>query len=75
MPHEGYVDPIMNDGPRFHSNMPISELTEARHSSHRGKWSQLNPFGCGNRGRGDVGNHATDPERPLVARGTKVLSL
>ena len=28
MPHEGFVDPITNDGPRFHSNMPISELTE-----------------------------------------------
>ena len=28
MPHEGYADPIMNDGPRFHSNMPISELVE-----------------------------------------------
>ena len=28
MPHKVYADPIMNDGPRFHSNMPISELTE-----------------------------------------------
>ena len=28
MPHEGYADPIMNDGPGFHSNMPVSELTE-----------------------------------------------
>ena len=28
MPHEGYADPIMTDGPGFHSNMPISELTE-----------------------------------------------
>ena len=28
MPHEGYTDPVMNDGPGFHSNMPISELTE-----------------------------------------------
>ena len=28
MPHEGYVDPVMNDEPGFHSNMPISELTE-----------------------------------------------
>ena len=27
MPHEGYADPIMNDGSGFHSNMPISELT------------------------------------------------
>ena len=28
MPHEGYVDLVMNDGSRFHSNMPVSELTE-----------------------------------------------
>ena len=28
MPHEGYVDPIMNDGPEFHSIIPVSELTE-----------------------------------------------
>ena len=28
MPHEGYADPIMNDGPRFHSDMHVSELTE-----------------------------------------------
>ena len=28
MPHEGYADPVTNDGPEFHSNMPNSELTE-----------------------------------------------
>ena len=28
MPHEGYADPVMNDGPGFHSNMPDSELTK-----------------------------------------------
>ena len=28
MPHEGYADPITNDGPRFRSNAPVSELTE-----------------------------------------------
>ena len=28
MPHEGYADRVTNDGPRFHSNMPVSELTE-----------------------------------------------
>ena len=28
MPHENYADPVMNDGPGFHSNMPVSELTE-----------------------------------------------
>ena len=28
MPHEGYADPIMNDGSGFRSNVPVSELTE-----------------------------------------------
>jgi len=28
MPHEGYANPVTNDGPGFHSNVPISELTE-----------------------------------------------
>ena len=28
MPYEGYADPVMNDGPGFHLDMPISELTE-----------------------------------------------
>ena len=28
MPPEGFVDPITHDGTRFHSNMPVSELTE-----------------------------------------------
>ena len=28
VPHEGYADPIMNDGPRLYSNVPVSELTE-----------------------------------------------
>ena len=28
MPHEGYADPVTNDGPRFYSDMPISELAE-----------------------------------------------
>ena len=28
MPHEGYVDHVMNDGPRFHSDRPVSQLAE-----------------------------------------------
>ena len=28
MPHEGYADPVTNDGPGFHSDMPVSELIE-----------------------------------------------
>ena len=28
MSHEDYADPVMNDGPKFHSEIPVSELTE-----------------------------------------------
>ena len=28
MPHEGYVDPVTNNGLEFHSDMPIIKLTE-----------------------------------------------
>ena len=28
IPHEGYANPVMNNRPRFHSNMPVSELTK-----------------------------------------------
>ena len=28
MPYEGYADPVMNSRSRFHSDMPVSELTE-----------------------------------------------
>ena len=28
MRHEGYANLVTNNGPRFHSDMPVSELTE-----------------------------------------------
>ena len=28
MSQEGYANPVMNDGPGFHSIIPVSELTE-----------------------------------------------
>ena len=28
MSQEGYADPVTNDGPGFHSIIPVSELTE-----------------------------------------------
>ena len=28
MPHKGYANPITNDGPGFHLDIPVSELTE-----------------------------------------------
>ena len=29
MPYEGYANPITDNGPRFHSDMPVCELTES----------------------------------------------
>ena len=46
MPHEGYDDPITNDGPGFHSNVPVSELS---------------PSGCENHRRGNTRKLKTDP--------------
>ena len=28
MPHEGYADPVTNNRPEFHSDIPVRELTE-----------------------------------------------
>ena len=28
MPYKGYANPVMNDGPGFHSDVPIIKLTE-----------------------------------------------
>ena len=28
MPHEGYADPVTNNGPRFHLDVPVVKLTE-----------------------------------------------
>ena len=28
MPQEAYADPVKNDGPGFHSDIPVSELTK-----------------------------------------------
>ena len=35
MPHEGYADPVTNNRLGFHSNVPVSELTEASLESSR----------------------------------------
>ena len=40
MPHEGYADPVTNDGPGFCSNIPVSELTD--HVTRTVKASDVN---------------------------------
>ena len=47
MSQEGYTDPVMNDGPRFCSITPVSELTELVFEPERsGQATKLSPSGC-----------------------------
>jgi len=47
MPQEGYADPVMNDGPRFHSITPISELIELVFEPERlEQATKLSPSDC-----------------------------
>ena len=60
MPHEGYANPIMNDGHRFHSNVPISELTECVTRAIEASDVSSAPPVVRNHGRGNAQN-STDP--------------
>ena len=47
MSQEGYVDPVMNDGPRVHLTTPVSELTELVFEPERlGQATKLSPSSC-----------------------------
>jgi len=47
MSQEGYADPVMNDGPGFHSITPVSKLTELVFEPERsGQATKLSPSDC-----------------------------
>ena len=47
MSQEGYVDPVLNDGPGFHLITPVNELTELVFEPERsGQATKLSLFGC-----------------------------
>ena len=74
MSHEGYADPIMNDGPRFNSNMPISELTERVTRAIEASDISSAPLVARNHGRGNTQN-STDPyQSPTGLRGSRSLN-
>ena len=60
MPHEGYADPITNDGPGFHSNVPVSELIERITWAIKASDVSLAPLVMKNYGWGNARNH-TNP--------------
>ena len=56
MPHEGYADPVTNDGPRLHSNVPDSELTERVTQAIEASDISLAPPIVRNHGWGNIQN-------------------
>ena len=72
MPQEGYADPVTNDGPKFHSITPVSELTELVFEPERlGQAMKLSPFGCEEPDGVAQNNSHRPPLRPDKARGLK----
>ena len=54
MSHEGYVDPLTNNGPEFHSIIPVSELTERITRAIEGSDVSLAPSVARNHGWGNA---------------------
>ena len=76
MSQEGYADPVTNDGPEFHSIIPISELTECQSSlSDQDKRQSSAPPIVRNQGWGNVQNSKPTPTKPNGARGLKIPKL
>ena len=70
MPHEVYADPITNDGPGFHSNVNVSELTEhATRAIEASDVSSVPPV-ARNCGRGNAQN-STDPYQAQWGSGAQ----
>ena len=68
MSHEGYGDPVTNDGPRFHSNMPVTELTEHVARAIEARDVSSAPSVVRNHRRGNAQN-STDPYRAQWGSG------
>ena len=73
MSQEGYANPVTNDGPRFHSIISVSELTErvTQARANRGKRQNSAPPVVRNRGRGNAQNSKPTPTKPNGAQGHK----
>ena len=72
MSQEGYADPVMNDGPGFHSITPVSELTELVFEPERSEQAtKLSPSGCEELDGVAQNNSHRPPQRPDKARGIK----
>ena len=73
MSQEGYADPVMNDGFKFHSIIPVSELTEhvTQARAIEANDISLAPSVVRNHRQGNAQN-STDPyQSPTGLRGSR----
>ena len=72
MSHEGYADPVMNDGLGLHSILPVSELTEHVTRARAIEASDVSsaPLVARNRGRGNTQN-SNDPDQAQQGSGAQ----
>ena len=70
MPHEGYANPVTNDRPEFHSNVPVSELTERVTRAIEASDVSSAPMVARNHGRGNAQN-TTDPYQAQQGSGAQ----
>ena len=68
MPHEGYANPITNDGPKFHSIVPVSDLTERVTRAIEASDVSLAPPVARNRGWGNAQNSTEPYQSPTELR-------
>ena len=72
MSQEGYADPVTNDGPRFHSITPVSELTELVFEPERSRQAtKLSPSGCEEPDGVTHNTHIDPHEGPIGLGGSR----
>ena len=71
MPHEGYADPITNNEPGIHSDVPVIKLTERVARAIEASDVSSAPPVVRNQGRGNAHNSHRPLLRPNRARGLK----
>ena len=72
MSQEGYADPVMNDGPEFHSIASVSELTELVFEPKRsGQAMKLSPSDCEELDGVTHNTHIDPHEGPIGLEGSR----
>ena len=71
MSHEGYANPVTNDGPRFHSNVPVNELTERVTRAIKASEVSSTTLIVRNHGWGNAQNSIDPYQSPMGLRGSR----